>query len=840
MSSNDLDPRALLAAELSDLRTLVGEPSYKSMATMLRKNHEDPVGATALRNAVAGEGVPRLPTVIQFVTACRLIAAKNRPDLDTAIFNIDLWHARWKTIGAPADSDTELRLAELRSLAQEQDTVIGRGADEEIHTDPADASARAVMVGAVPRRSAHFVYRDQFAELSIGLTQGRGAVVVTGMRGAGKTQLAASYARHVLDHEKNLLVGWVNAETPGALHSGLAEIAEHLGVSAIDGDPVKSTHRLRDHLNNDPSAHLLVLDNATDPDLLRSVLPTRGGARIVITTTDQAMAHIADVPPLTVGGYTPDEACTFLRGATGITDDLDGEAELAEELGYLPLALAAAAAAITAPRPRLTYPDYLGKLRSQPLPRALRRRAGTDHPLRTDQALMLSVEAAEAATDDIELDTVVAWLDRLFAVFASSGVRRNLLRHRDPELDILVDDAIERCVRHSLLTWSAGEDRLLTHRLTARVLLECVRDNGTGDELLTDALDVVQPQLFGYEHAWANRVEGADLVDQIEAIWASKLSPQPSDNLHDRVVTIRLWAISQLNGTASFDRAVTIAQQTLVYCERVLGSDNPNTLNCRNNLTYALASTGRLAEAIPLYEQNLTGCERVLGPDHPETLAARNNLAYALTSAGNLEKAITTYEQTIISCEEVLGPDHPDTVASWNNLAAALEAAGYLSDAIRMYGRTLVVRERILGSDHPETLASCNNLACALTSAGHFADAIALHEQNLIDCERSLGLDHPDTLSYRNNLAYTLKWAGHFGEAVALFAQNVIEQERVSGPDHPDTLSSRKSLTYALVAAGQVADAIALHEQNLLDCERVLGSDHPLTALIRADLDELR
>jgi hypothetical protein len=41
---------------------------------------------------------------------------------------------------------------------------------------------------------------------------------------------------------------------------------------------------------------------------------------------------------------------------------------------------------------------------------------------------------------------------------------------------------------------------------------------------------------------------------------------------------------------------------------------------------------GRTAEAIALYKRTLADCERLLGTDHPDTKAAREGLA-ALTGA---------------------------------------------------------------------------------------------------------------------------------------------------------------------------------------------------------------
>ena len=698
---------------------------------------------------------------------------------------------------------------------------------------PEMAGAEVIVVGQIPARPPGFVHRGTVDQLADRLDEATVAVVcaLTGMRGVGKTHVAAAYARSWIQASRGL-VGWVNAETLDVAVADLAWIAEAVGVADPDGDSKASARRLVDHLATRRGESLLVFDNATDPDRLRPYLPLLGRTRVVITTTDTAFTQFGDVVDLEQ--FSRPESLQYLQERTGI-EDAAGADLLAGELGDLPLALAAAASTIRQRRYR-DYSRYLKQLRTYPVEEVLRRPAGHDYQRSTAAALVLAIDSL--AHDDPT--GVASRLIGIMSVLSPDGVRINLLQAMDIPDDgdassYALDDAIERCTRHSLLSWSVLEEALIMHRLTARVLRERAAGMGALDELVADALTLLESRLFDESQAWARRDLGAHLVAQIEALWETAADESDTD-IRIRALKMRTWAVRQLRAAADLTRAVEIGRRVLADCERVLGADHPQTLTSRNNLAYAYESAGRLDEAIPEVERTLADCERVLGADHPQTLTSRNNLAYAYESAGRLDEAIPAFERTLADCERVLGADHPQTLSSRNNLAYAYRSAGRLDEAIRLYERTLADCERVLGADHPQTLRSRNNLAGAYRSAGRLDEAIRLYERTLADCERVLGADHPHTLGSRNNLAGAYRSAGRLDEAIRLYERTLADCERVLGADHPDTLGSRNNLAGAYRSAGRLDEAIPLYERTLADCERVLGADHPDTLGSRNNL----
>jgi hypothetical protein len=390
---------------------------------------------------------------------------------------------------------------------------------------------------------------------------------------------------------------------------------------------------------------VIIFDNATDPDHLAPWLPAAGAARVIITSNQHAITNLGT--PVDVDVFTPAEGLALLAQRTRL-DDETGARAVGRELGWLPLALAQAAAVVTAQH--LGYGTYLDRLRRLPASYVLTRIPGGHYPHSIAAAIQLSLDAVAAADDT----GACAGIMDMLAVLSPTGIPRTLI-HAAATTGTLRQDQAETSPAEtdrvlgqlagvSLVTFSLDGATVTAHRLITRVIREYLAATGLLTHICQAAATLLNVQARALEKAWhENRPAARDLTQQIAALHQATTTCPDNPDLIASMLRIRLWALWFLDE---------------------LGDS--------------------AAQAIPLGQVLLADQEQTRGPDHPDTLATRDNLAIAYQDAGRTTEAITLHEQTLADRQRTLGPDHPDTQRSRNNLAAAYQAAGRTTEALAL------------------------------------------------------------------------------------------------------------------------------------------------------------
>ena len=719
---------------------------------------------------------------------------------------------------------------------------------EAIETLSKPSYTERVFFGSRPDVVAEnrFVKRSEQEHLNALITDPtKQRTVLVGMRGCGKTQLAASLAKQCEDTNWNRVV-WINAVSRESIQSDLVELAKQLKITTND-QPTQDliVRHCLDHLKSAPPAdRLIVFDNVEDINDLRGLVPTGDGLRVVVTTTNDKGWNYHGWDAIRIGVFNRDKSIDYLLTVTESADRAAADT-LADRLGDLPLALAQAAA--TARHKDLSLAQYLKRLKLHRKEHVIRPVPGGDYTEDVATALWIAVEDAIDGLEGGTKEMARRQLGAL-ALLAESGVPTQWLdpmaEQRDGrELqcddraeDEDAHDALTELIHRSIVQQSADKATTMLHRLQAQALREFWDENEAAEAYESAAilLSKVDVDRFPRNATDSRRRETLTLIEQLRAICEQPYSHQLLE--YTQILSILNHALAQAYDLELYQDAITLSGTVRLLAGR-FASNTENLLTLYNNLAVVYQFAGYLDVAITLYEDNLKRSSDLHGAEHFETLYQHCNLLYAYRTAGRLDEAITQSIQLIKVGTKVLGADHRLVLTIRNNLASCYKLAGQLDRAINEYQQVLNDHVRVLGSHDPNTLATRNNLASAYQSASRLNDAINLYTEVLAIGTSVLGEYHPNTLTWRYNLAYALQIAGRIDEAIPHFAKLFAGRTRILGGEHPDTLAAGNNLALAYAIGGDFPGAIKQWEMIYADSKRVLGEAHPLTATVHENLE---
>ena len=746
--------------------------------------------------------------------------------VEAKLFGTDACYAEWRL---------ELRRAHRRGRTVKAKKNVAVEAAEYLRAD-AGIPATNIPIRVPP----HFVGRDEALaaiENALGRRRGRAAILALhGMRGIGKTTLAAAYAERHRDDFRAMW--WIRAYSEPLMRADMVALGVRLGWVRSDEreDPALAT--VMDKLRHQSEDILLIYDNAHDAKSLYSYTPRGGSARVIITSNFHAWRGVAE--PIDISLWSTEHGADYLIIRTGRQNERQAAEALSKALDGLPLAHEQAAAYCD--RLSISLADYLKRFEDTPAP-LLDRDAPAEHNdgMTVTRSFTLGIEEAAKVHSGAEplISYAAVLAPEPVPLFLFSEAREKL---EEPLASATAGDGLDETIAallgFALLTRATIVDErdstLTTDTIRLQRLVREIAANRVGKmerenmrRALVEALAALYPRdVFDDPTTWprARRLDEHCRVLTNTATLPHPGSEAPFSLLLDRLASYRQGAL------ASYAPARAFFERALAIREKAFGSDHPLTATSLHNLARLLRDQGDLEGAQALYERALAIREKVLGAEHTATAASLNNLASLFQARGSLARARPLFERALAIRAKILGPEHPHTAATLINIARVLRDQAEFTEARPFSERGLAIREKVLGPEHPRTAAGLNVLASLLQGQGDLAAARPLFDRALTICEKVLGPQHPYTATCLTNLALLLQAAGDLDAAQAACQRALAIREKVLGAEHPSTATSLNDLGNLFWDQGDVVRARPLFDRALVICEKTLGPGHPATA----------
>ncbi|KGO78557.1 Tetratricopeptide-like helical [Penicillium italicum] len=704
-------------------------------------------------------------------------------------------------------------------------------------------------------------------------------LVLGGMGGIGKTQLAIAYAESGRGSYSSVF--WLNAVSEAALKDSFRSIASLIfdveePEVLEDKEIVRRVHQWLCTPKN--TGWLLIFDNYDDPAQFRieNYHPPASHGAILVTTRrpDLVSGSTLDIKPL----QKIEDSLAILQTRSG-RDDVQSDPHakrLAKRLAGLPLALATAGTYLRQSR-TFTFERYLQEYE---------KRWNVDP--RRPAKLLEYEERALYTTWDISYsrlekeDPEAAKMLKLLAYFDNQSLWYELfhagLTDSSPEWlhEVITDDvnfngvmgvlaecyfldvhqtsdswSMHNCV-HDWTLASLNKDIDATYYWYA---FDCVstsmkdKDQNEFSKLSysplaahatrlvqqrlcqDDVIYYIPPRRLAQASLIANLLRlqvlllaGEQIYQRVLAGYEQGLGP---DHISTLITVDNLGNLYQAQG--KLDQAERMYQRALAGKEKALGPDHLSTLTTVNNLGLLYRDQGKLDLTEQMYQRALAGQEKALGPDHTSTLCTVDNLRLLYRDQGKLDLTEQMYQRALAGQEKALGPDHTSTLCTVDNLRLLYRDQGKLDLTEQMYQRALAGQEKALGPDHTSTLCTVDNLRLLYRDQGKLDLTEQMYQRALAGQEKALGPDHTSTLCTVDNLRLLYRDQGKLDLTEQMYQRALAGQEKALGPDHTSTLCTVDNLRLLYRDQGKLDLTEQMYQRALAGQEKALGPDHTST-----------
>ncbi len=529
------------------------------------------------------------------------------------------------------------------------------------------------------------------------------------------------------------------------------------------------------------------------------------------------------------------ESCSLLASLSG-TSDSPILAEVAKQLDYQPLALAAAAIyvqEVTETSPAFSWGNYLKKLedgkKRKQTEELLSNINSVAHPLTMTTAVQLAVEKS-AKSDKVLRDTFhflsLASHESLPLDIAKKYV---LLLNQDLDEE-LVGVKIRKC---SLILSGDQVGSIRLHR----VVHDAFKDYADNDEREVMSRFEAAARSF---YLFKERDDERSVVPHLKAFHAAVTKKSPSkemcfsENPGSEICEILSYFGCVLDHYGELPLSKLFHVEAVEICEKLHNPDPLLLAELYSHLACIHYHLGYLPEAKHYDELTLNIRIKKLGSRHAKVATAYSNLATVYRALGDLEQAKDNHEIALEIRIEKLAPDDNDIAASYNNLGKVYRdlPESDLPKAKQCFERALEISTRKFGSRHVHVATANKNLGNVYLDQGDLEQAEHHHKLASEILIEKLGSHHIRVAIAYKNLGNVYLAQGNREQAKQhseLALEILIEK---LGPCHIRVATAHSDLAKVYEAMGELhLQHAKQHHRKTLDIrtER-LKLTHPLIA----------
>ena len=610
-------------------------------------------------------------------------------------------------------------------------------------------------------------------------------VVLSGLGGIGKTELAVRYGRDYEEDKRGrayqvLYAGSFDKTLESSVSQGIPNF------SAEGKKPEQIRQAALDALNACGGEDLLILDNA-DTGSMNELLRALGGLKMkVLVTTRMDVPGAVEVKPLSL------ESLYDVFDYHGVKLPREQMKQLIETVSFHTLTVDMIARTLRRGA-WIEVEDLLAALKT-----------GMEADEFTEVEIDYAASPGRAQINEhlkavfrvANLSENARSLLRCAVLLPGGGMGERLFRSFvEKKARAELDDLIEG-------GWLFRDIRLLKIHPVIRIV--CQEELKPSDESCGAFLE-----------ALIGRFD-EDKFDQTEYLQMAQVLEEAADRTEDRTGRWALKAGEVWWKLGDVSKPLEFSLRAMERAEKNLGQETPEYAYAVNNVGVSFGVKGEHKKALEYVLKALEIRERVLLPDDPDLASSYNNVGSTYDDLGDHKQALEYQLKALAIRERVLLPEHPDLAISYGNVGSTYRALGEPQKALEYELKVISIFEKVLPKDHPHLATSYNNVGDTYGALGDHKQALEYKLKALTICERVLPPEHPSLATSYNNVGSTYYAQGNYEKALEYQQKALVIRERVLPGNHPSLALSFNNIAWTYYRLGRIREA-ATHMRRAAD-----------------------
>ncbi|XP_065663524.1 uncharacterized protein LOC105846300 isoform X2 [Hydra vulgaris] len=676
-------------------------------------------------------------------------------------------------------------------------------------------TARSIF-GVQPSSDKLFLRNKELSEIHSYLFDLKDAknstLVLYGMSGVGKTQLAKKYCEIYCKCYKNFV--WIDAAI-GKLQTSINNVYQKLGntvqklkIEYFDIEVI--VEKIHNFYKNEKT--LYIFDNVDDDFVRNLELYISNKPNSFNLITSQSITWSNNVNKMLIDVFSFEDAFAYVKNNIKERTDTDLE-RLIEELGYHPFAITQATKYIN--MHKLTIEKYICQYRSK----SLQLLDDNNSPAKGSSSIkainMLLKKLEKTQTIPLKILNCLSHCD-------GQNISKKFIIEISKQLNVseehLVDEAIELLMSYSLLD-RFNDQKYSMHNLTQ---LSCICFQSKNSSINT-YLDLIENCIKLELNKVKHHVDyGNHFVFHFLYLFRN-YKKRMLNTFHHMTTSIKKLLVCK----GLFQQAIEILKAVQNFNAETYGANNKLTLDTKHNMAYCLYKMRKYNEALEILYPVDKKLTEILGISHPSTMTIKHNIASCLHKMKNYDSALEIYYSVNKRKTEILCVNHPSTIATKHNIARCLYEMRKYNEALEVLYSVEKIKTEILDINHPFTMTTKNNIALCLHKMGKHNEALkifnSVHERK----SEVLGMKHQSTTTTKRNIASCLHKMGKCSEALEIYYSVDEILTEILDINHTSKMATKHNIALCLHQMRNYSKALEIYYSVDAILTEILGMKHP-------------